>query len=47
MVIHNYYDVEILYYFWVHFTISNAKTQNYKVIDFIESYDFHVECIYI
>jgi hypothetical protein len=36
-VIHNYYAAEILYYFWCILTISNAKTQNYKVLDSIEA----------
>jgi hypothetical protein len=46
-VIHNYYAAEILYYFWCILTISNEKTQNYKVVDSIESYNFHVESIFI
>jgi hypothetical protein len=28
-------------------TISNVKTQNYKVVDIIESYNFHVKSIFI
>jgi hypothetical protein len=46
-VIHNYYIAKILYYFWCILTILNAKTQNYKVVDSIKGYDFHVESIFI
>jgi hypothetical protein len=46
-IIHNYYAAEILYYFWCILTISNAKTQNYKVVDSIEGYNFHLESIFI
>jgi hypothetical protein len=43
----DYDAAEILYYFFVHLTISNVKTQNYKVVDLIESYKFHVKSIFI
>jgi hypothetical protein len=32
---------------WCILTISNAKNQNYKVVDSIEGYNFHVESIFI
>jgi hypothetical protein len=28
-------------------TTSNVKTKNYKVVDLIQSYNFHVKCIFI
>jgi hypothetical protein len=33
--------------FWCILTILNAKTQNYKVVDSIEGYNFYVESIFI
>jgi hypothetical protein len=46
-LVRNYYAAEILYYFSCIIMISNIKTQNYKFVDLIESYNFHVESIFI
>ena len=33
--------------FLTNLTSSNEKTQNYKVVDLVESYNFHIKIIYI
>jgi len=38
---------EILYYFLSILTSSNEKTQNYKVVDLIKSYNFGIKSIFI
>ena len=43
----DYYGAEILYYFLSILTSSNEKTQNYKVVDLIESYNFGIKIIFI
>ena len=40
-------DAEILYYFLSILTSLNEKTQNYKVVDLIESYNFGIKSIFI
>jgi hypothetical protein len=40
-------DAGILYYFLSILTSSNEKTQNYKVVDLIESYNFGIKSIFI
>jgi hypothetical protein len=46
-LVHSYYAPEILYYFLSTIMSSNEKTQNYKVVDLIESYNFHINFIFI
>jgi hypothetical protein len=43
----DYYATEILYYFFSVLTTPNMKTQNYKVVDSIESYNFDEKSIFI
>jgi hypothetical protein len=42
-LVRDYYATNILYYFLCTLMISNIKTENSKVIDLIESYNFHVK----
>ena len=46
-LVRDYYATEILYYFLSILTISNMKTQNYKVIVVTEGYNFNIKCIFI
>ena len=43
----DYYGAEILYYFLSILTSSNEKIQQYKVVDLIEGYNFHINFIFI
>ena len=46
-LVRDYYAAEILYYFLSILTTSNVKTQNYKDVDLIESYNFDLKNIFI
>ena len=47
-MIPDYYAAEILYNFFEHHNILKwKKTQNYKVVDLVEIYNFHIKIIFI
>ena len=46
-ILRYYYATEILYYFLNILTTPNVKSQNYKVVDLIESYNFDIKSIFI
>jgi len=45
--VRGYYGAEILYIFLSTLTLSNEKTQNYKVVDLIKFYNFHIKINFI
>ena len=47
VLVRGYYASEILYYFLSILSSLNEKTQNYKVVDLIESYNFYINFIFI
>jgi len=47
-LLRDYYGPQILYYFLSILTSSDeTKTQNYKVVDLIEYYNFYINFIFI
>ena len=45
--VRDYYGAVILYNFLSTLTSSNEKIKNYKVVDLIEGYNFHIKIIFI
>ena len=45
--VRDYYGAVLLYNFFGQLTSSNEKTQNYKVVDLVEGYNFHIKIIFI
>ena len=45
--VRDYYSAVLLYNFLGNLTLSNEKTQNYKVVDLVEGYNFHIKIIFI
>ena len=45
--VRDYYGAVILYNFLSTLTSSNEKIQNYKVVDLVEGYNFHIKIIFI
>jgi hypothetical protein len=47
VLVRDYYDPKTYIIFRCILTISNIKTQNYKVVDIIESHNFDAKSIFI